>query len=194
MTGKTPCKVARGNPSQKSWQNVWSYLKFKWERKDSCIVIKSRMVQHFARGYATKNPWKIAKPAKATWVACIVVEKPMNEVTKEPLVICEGQDPRISPSKLHLYNYIVPFHFIHNTYRKKILFFTYNINHQITLHKTLSSSTTLISFTLVNYYTYIFMLLFYFLILAYNFMLLYLIIIMHVIFWWSIFFKKLSEI
>jgi len=56
MPGKTPGKVTRGNPSQKLWQNVCS-------RKDSCVVRKSRTVQHFARGCATKNPWQIAKPA-----------------------------------------------------------------------------------------------------------------------------------
>jgi len=72
------------------------------------------------------------------------------------VAVCQGQDP----GKILVYNCSVNLHFNHNTYKKKFsssshttFFFTYNINHSTTLHKTLSSSTTLISFTLVNYYS-----------------------------------------
>jgi len=55
MPGKTPGKVTRGYPSQKSWQNVWRDLKFKRESKDSSLVRFGRKVQPFARGCATKK-------------------------------------------------------------------------------------------------------------------------------------------
>jgi len=132
MPEKTPGKFVRGNPTQKSWQNVWRYLKFKWKKKRLLVDQKSRMVQQFTRGCATKNPWQIAKPenlsAKATQVACIVAA---NKLTKEPLgsvVVCQGQDPGISPSKLLVYNCIVNFHFSHNTYR--IFFPLLHIQHK----------------------------------------------------------------